>query len=538
MAGQLPYGKGCFQSTQQARAGGYAVDTQQGDGASRGGGVRRSEPVWARAVGQSRGGWADCYRDCLGCFGWAYRKEEKAGDARRRADRYSRRPHDRKRVLHVFRGGRHGVAVAAGFLFCAGRSDGFSAWVGDACRALWLGSRRDADDLVGTRAGGVALEPRFVCGDEVSLLLLSRIGAGADARSRSAAQRNDRGRARDGSRRRACADVDDGGVLFAARIASAGGGMDVLVRQRSAGERGEADHTGGDVNGREEVKDVQEVYEVEGKNAGVAAFFDLDGTLISLPSLEMRFFSLLRYRRVVGIRNYLAWIAEAARLLPRGINQILHANKMYLRGVRADSGTDIPVCLFTGDQAVETGNSRRQARMPVPLFPEAIERVVWHAERGHLLVIVSGTLEPLAQRAARAMETELEARGLKSLIRVCATRLEVKNGAWTGRIVGEAMFGEAKARTIQRIADAEDLDLQRCFAYGDSANDRWMLEIVGKPAAVNPSNDLARIARRNEWAVLRWRKEKTFTQSAQRSQRTEQSEHELQVARAKAGFRA
>jgi HAD superfamily hydrolase (TIGR01490 family) len=209
-----------------------------------------------------------------------------------------------------------------------------------------------------------------------------------------------------------------------------------------------------------------------------------------------------------------------------------------LRGVRADGGTDIPVCLFPGDQAAETGKSRRQARMPVPLFPEAMERMAWHAERGHLLVIVSGTLEPLAQRAARAMETELEARGLKSLIRVCATRLEVKNEAWTGRIVGEAMFGEAKARAIRRIADAEDLDLQRCFAYGDSANDRWMLEIVGKPAAVNPSNDLARIARRNEWAVLRWRKEKTFTQSAQRSQRTEQSEHEPQVSRAKAGFRA
>ena len=290
-----------------------------------------------------------------------------------------------------------------------------------------------------------------------------------------------------------------------------------------------------------EVQEVQEVNEVKEKNAGVAAFFDLDGTLISLPSLEMRFFSLLRYRRLVGIRNYLAWIAESLRLIPRGINQILHANKMYLRGVRADRGTDIPVCLFPGDQAAEAGNSRRQARMPVLLFPEAVERVVWHAQRGHLLVIVSGTLEPLAQRAARAMEVELEARGLRSAIRVCATRLEVKNETWTGRIVGEAMFGEAKARAIQRIADAEDLDLPRCFAYGDSANDKWMLEIVGKPAAVNPSNDLARIARRNEWAVLRWGKEKTFTQrtqSAQRTQRAEKSEHELQVGRAKAGFRA
>jgi HAD superfamily phosphoserine phosphatase-like hydrolase len=297
--------------------------------------------------------------------------------------------------------------------------------------------------------------------------------------------------------------------------------MDVFARDRSAGARGEADHAGGDVRVREEAKEVQEVNEVKEKRGGVAAFFDLDGTLMPLPSLEMRFFALLRYRRLVGIRNYFAWITEAARLLPRGINPILHTNKMYL----------------SGGGVVE----RDSLRLP-SFFPEAMERMAWHSERGHLLVIVSGTLEPLAERAARAMEAELAARGLRSAIRVCATLLEVKNDTWTGRIVGEAMFGEAKARAIQRIAATEDLDLQRCFAYGDSANDRWMLEIVGKPAAVNPTNDLARIARRNEWVVLQWRKrKKTFTQRtqiAQRSQRTDQSEHELQIARVKAGFRA
>jgi HAD superfamily hydrolase (TIGR01490 family) len=296
--------------------------------------------------------------------------------------------------------------------------------------------------------------------------------------------------------------------------------MDVFVRQRSACARGEADHAGGDVKAREEVKEVQEVNEVKEKNGGVAAFFDLDGTLISLPSLEMRFLSLLRYRRLVGIRNYFAWITEAARLLPRGINQILHANKIYLRGVSAAE--------------------RDSLRLP-SFFPDAMERMAWHSERGHLLVIVSGTLQPLAERTARAMEAELAARGLRGAIRVCATRLEVKNETWTGRIVGEAMFGEAKARAIKRIADAEDLDLSRCYAYGDSANDRWMLEAVGKPAAVNPTNDLARIARRNEWAALRWGKEKTFTQrtqSAQSPQRRNESDETLQAVREKAGFRA
>jgi HAD superfamily phosphoserine phosphatase-like hydrolase len=214
------------------------------------------------------------------------------------------------------------------------------------------------------------------------------------------------------------------------------------------------------------------------------------------------------------------WIAEAVRLVPRGINQVMHANKLYLRGVSVNEKDSLKARSF---------------------YPEAIERVAWHAERGHLLVIVSGTLEAFAEQAVCDLEAELGARGFACVIRVCATRLEEKNERWTGRIVGEAMFGEAKARAVRRIAAADDLDLTRCFAYGDSASDKWMLEAVGKPVAVNPSNDLGRIARRNDWVVLRWDKEKTSTQRVQRAQRTQithESDQKLQVARAKAGFRA
>ncbi len=176
--------------------------------------------------------------------------------------------------------------------------------------------------------------------------------------------------------------------------------------------------------------------------------------------------------------------------------------------------------------------------MPVPLYPEAIERVVWHAERGHLIVIVSGTLEMLAERAVRLLEAELLGHGLTSKIRLCATRLEEKHGRWTGRIAGEAMFGEAKARAVGRIATEADLDLQRCFAYGDGPSDKWMLEAVGKPVAVNPSNDLARIARRNDWAILRWGEEKGFTQRTQRSQRSEEIGQGLQAGNVKCGYGA
>src|SRR5215467_15535948 len=83
-----------------------------------------------------------------------------------------------------------------------------------------------------------------------------------------------------------------------------------------------------------EVGEVRDAKEVKEENAQAAAFFDLDGTLMLLPSLEQRFFRILRYRQEIPLKNYFLWMREALRLLPRGISALLHANKMYLRGVQ------------------------------------------------------------------------------------------------------------------------------------------------------------------------------------------------------------
>jgi HAD superfamily hydrolase (TIGR01490 family) len=232
--------------------------------------------------------------------------------------------------------------------------------------------------------------------------------------------------------------------------------------------------------------------------AEVAAFFDLDGTLVRPPSLELRFFAELRKRRLIRTRNYLLWLAHAAKLLPRGIKAIQHANKMYLRGVGAD---------YSNEQVEMAG-----------LYAAGMERLAWHAEQGHAIFLISGTLAPLAQRVALQIVLRLMARGVTANIGVCATRLEKRDGCWTGRILGEAMYGEAKARALRWLAQEHRFALERCYAYGNEANDRWMLEAVGRPAAVNPSSDLERIARRNGWPILRWGGNQELRQRAQRTQ--------------------
>src|SRR6266852_4053320 len=336
--------------------------------------------------------------------------EEKNGHAGGRAVGHPGRPHDRKRVLHVFRGGRDGIAVAADFVFCARGGDRFLARAGDESGTFRLGRRRHAAYLVGAGTGGVALEPRIVCGDEVPVLLLFGIGVGADARAGGAGRRVSGGCERDDSRGGAGIDVDDGGVLPAARAAGVSGRVEIHRGKCRDGAGKEERGAGGDVKERKGVEERKEVNEVKEKSGGVAAFFDLDGTLVALPSLERRLFRTLRYRREIRAKNYLFWLREALRLMPRGIIEILHGNRMYLRGVQifdecGEGDRKVSSWHKDGHQAEGQASAppRRNPRLPVPaFFAQAIEKLAWHAKQGHDIVLISGTLEPLAQGAARA----------------------------------------------------------------------------------------------------------------------------------------
>lgn len=222
----------------------------------------------------------------------------------------------------------------------------------------------------------------------------------------------------------------------------------------------------------------------------IAAFFDLDGTLIAEPSMEIRFFSALRQNGDIPLLNYPRWACESLRLLRGGLTKIQHANKRYLSGVERD-------LIYRHVAAI-------------PIFDEAISRLAWHARQGHMLVLVSGTLEPLAHIAAIALECELEARGVETRLQVSATRLEEYFGRWTGKILGNAVYGPAKREATLQFAKRHSIDLRSSHAYGNSIDDSFMLSAVGHAHVVNPNKRLATLANLYDWPVWHWQHEKSL----------------------------
>jgi HAD superfamily hydrolase (TIGR01490 family) len=118
-----------------------------------------------------------------------------------------------------------------------------------------------------------------------------------------------------------------------------------------------------------------------------------------------------------------------------------------------------------------------------------------HLDAGQRVWLVTATPVELAQIIAHRL-------GLTGAL---GTVAEVVDGAFTGRLVGEMMHGEAKAEAVRALAEREGLDLERCTAYSDSSNDLPMLTLVGSAVAVNPDTELRAVARSRGWQVRDFR---------------------------------
>jgi HAD superfamily hydrolase (TIGR01490 family) len=211
----------------------------------------------------------------------------------------------------------------------------------------------------------------------------------------------------------------------------------------------------------------------------IGAFFDMDKTLIAenSGSLYMRY----RYQR-----------GEIGGLdLLRGLGAYVQY-KLGVLDIR--EWTKRMMVQFRGQSEEELEREARvwfEEMVAPTIYPRAAELVREHAERGHVVAIVSGAtrfvVQPLAERLA--------------VPHFLYTRLEVEQGHFTGRVVEPICFEEGKIYWIQHFIERQGIDLAKSFFYTDSITDLPLLDLVGHPIAVNPDPFLYRKAVRRHWPV-------------------------------------
>lgn len=216
-------------------------------------------------------------------------------------------------------------------------------------------------------------------------------------------------------------------------------------------------------------------------SSSIAAFFDVDNTLLPGEASEVRFFRWLWQRGIVGwpeVSQSLGWLMGH---LPSLSLHPLRERKLYLAGKPA--------------QVIEPlGEEFCRERLSPCVSPAAMNKIEEHREAGHTIILLTGSLDFLIDPIASALQVD----------RYCAARLEQADGIYTGRLVMPLPYGKGKRRLIDQLAEDLSLDLSLCYAYGDSPGDLDVLRAVGNPTVVNPIRGMARVARRHNWPVQRW----------------------------------
>jgi putative phosphoserine phosphatase / 1-acylglycerol-3-phosphate O-acyltransferase len=213
----------------------------------------------------------------------------------------------------------------------------------------------------------------------------------------------------------------------------------------------------------------------------VGAFFDFDGTLIDGYSAVVVYRDRLR-RLDVGPEELARMLLAVAGMQVRGsdVGALMTAALEGLAG-----RTDADMQAF-GERIFRDGIAGM-------VYPGARELVRAHCRAGHTVVIATSAtryqVEPLAR--------DLGADGL-----LC-THAELRDGVLTGATDGPVLWGERKGEAVRAYAAEHGIDLGASFAYGNGDEEEPLLEAVGRPAVLNPEDDIAKVAARRGWPVVR-----------------------------------
>ncbi len=219
----------------------------------------------------------------------------------------------------------------------------------------------------------------------------------------------------------------------------------------------------------------------------VAAFFDIDNTIVRGASVFHLAMGLAqrKFFTMSDVRDF-AWKQVKFRVAGR--------EDLEDMASAVDSALSF-VAGHTVDEINALTEEIFDERIADRLYAGTVALAAQHLKAGHRVWLVSAAPIEMASIIAERL-------GLTGAL---ATVSEVDDGVYTGRLRGAPLHGPAKAEAVRALADREGLDLQRCSAYSDSANDIPMLAMVGHPTAINPDTALRRHAKAMDWKVYDYR---------------------------------
>jgi HAD superfamily hydrolase (TIGR01490 family) len=214
-----------------------------------------------------------------------------------------------------------------------------------------------------------------------------------------------------------------------------------------------------------------------------AAFFDVDGTLISTNVVDAYAYYVFNRGTFFGAAGrVLKGLAMApAWAVANQLNRKVF-NELFYRAYRG----------LSEDRLLELAEDLCEDVLKPAIYPGAVDIIEETRRAGCRVVLCTGAIDITMRPLARYF-------GADDLI---ANSLQFVEGFATGKVIPPIVEGANKANRIRDYCIQHGLRLDRSHAYSDSLSDYPMLAVVGRPTAVNPDGRLRSHALAYEWPIL------------------------------------
>jgi len=216
----------------------------------------------------------------------------------------------------------------------------------------------------------------------------------------------------------------------------------------------------------------------------VAAYFDLDGTLLDASSEKTLTATLLKKRPWRLPITMSMWTL-------RCLGSLMIGRSCY------DSARNRGHFTLSTWKELETLSKQIvKDNLSKKVPQQSIDRIAWHKQQGHRVVIISATIAPMAEAMSEFLGAD-EVYGCGPDIR--QGRLSGSEKDWL------VPRNKGKINIVKNDAAKNHHDLTKCWGYGNSHADGHFMELCGNAMAVNPDARLAKQAEAKDWEQVAWK---------------------------------
>lgn len=217
-----------------------------------------------------------------------------------------------------------------------------------------------------------------------------------------------------------------------------------------------------------------------GRDFKYVAFYDLDRTIL-VDNSATHLINEARKRGIMSESHFrhAVWLSILYKL------RIGNSTKMIIRMLSWLKGLNemeiIQLCQEVFDDQIISR-----------IRPEIITTMIKHRSAYGAVVMLSSASEPICEPVSLHLNMD----------DVICSKLETKSGAFTGRTIGNLVYGKEKEKRLLSYCKKYGYDPSEAYYYGDSYTDKHVMSTVGHPVAVDPDKRLCRIALKKGWPIL------------------------------------